>query len=81
MHNLVMKKPQKEPSNSTYVLCYKLSYIENLLTEIKQKIVKHCKYHCKSANIKIVFSTFKVGDLFGINIFRCLQTYMSWPSR
>ena len=28
--------------------------------------MKHCKYHCKSANIKIVFSTFKVGDLFGI---------------
>ena len=66
MHNLVMKKPPKEPSNSTYVLCYKLPYIENLLTEIKQKIVKHCKYHCKSANIKIVFSTFKVGYLFGI---------------
>ena len=31
-----------------------------LLTEIKQKIIKHCKY----TNIKIVFSPFKVVDLF-----------------
>ena len=35
-------------------------------TEIKQKIIKHCKYYCKSTNIKIVFSPFKVGDLFSV---------------
>ena len=36
------------------------------MTEIKQKIIKNCKYYCKSANIKIVFSPFKVGHLFSV---------------
>ena len=35
-------------------------------TEIKQKIIKHYQYYCKSTNIKIVFLPFKVGDLFSV---------------
>ena len=35
-------------------------------TEIKQKFIKHCNYYCKSTDIKIVFSLFKVGDLFSV---------------
>ena len=34
--------------------------------EAKQKIIKHCKYYCKSTNIKIVFTPLKVGDLFSV---------------
>ena len=33
-------------------------------TEIKDEIFKRCKYCCKKTNIKIVFSPFKIGDLF-----------------
>ena len=66
MHAQLGDKKHKEPSNSTHVLYYKLPYIGNLSTEIKQKIVKHCKYDCKSTNIKIAFSPFKVGDLFSV---------------
>ena len=35
-------------------------------TEIKQKIIKHCRYYCKNTNIKIVFSSLKVGALFSV---------------
>ena len=35
-------------------------------TEIKQKFIKYCKYYCESTNIKIVFSLFKVGNLFSV---------------
>ena len=43
-----------------------MPYIGNLSAEIKQKITKHCKYYCKSTNIKIVFAPFKVGYLFSV---------------
>ena len=66
MHVQFSDKKQKEPSNSTYVSYYKLPYIGNLSTEIKQKIIKHCRNYCKSTNIKIVFSPFKVGDLISV---------------
>ena len=61
MYNVLTKK-HKEPCNSTYVSYYKLPYVGNLLTEIKQKVIKYCK----STNIKIVFSLFKVGNLFSV---------------
>ena len=67
LHAQFSDKKHKEPSNSTYVSYYKLPYIGNLLTEIKQKTIKYCKYYCKSTNIKIAFLPFKVGDLFSVN--------------
>ena len=66
LHAQCSGKKHKEPCNSKYVSYYKLPYIGNLSTEIKQKIIKHCKYYCKSTNNKIVFSPFKVGDLFSV---------------
>ena len=66
LHEQFIDKNHKEPSNTTYVSYYKLPYIGNLSTEIKQKIIKHCRYYCKSTNIKILFSPFKVGDLFSV---------------
>ena len=66
LHAQCTDKKHKEPCNSRYVLYYKLPYIGKLLTEIKQKIIKHCKYYCKSTNIKIVFLLFKNVDLFSV---------------
>ena len=60
MHAQFSDKKHKELSNSTYVSYYKLPYIGNLWAEIKQKFIKRCKYYCKSTNIKIVLSLFKV---------------------
>ena len=37
------------------------------MTGIKEKIIKHCKYQCKSTNINIVFLPFKVEDLISVN--------------
>ena len=59
LHVQCSDKKHKEPSNSTYISYYKLPYIGNLSTEIKQIIIKHCKYYCKSINIKSVFLPFK----------------------
>ena len=56
----------KQPSNSIYVTYYKLPYIGNFSTEVEQKIINYYKYYCKSANINIVFSSFKIGDLFSV---------------
>ena len=38
LHAQFSDKKHKKPSNSTYVSYYKLPYIENLSTEIKQKL-------------------------------------------
>ena len=59
LHAQCADKKHKEPCNSTNISYYKLPYIGNLSTEIKQIIIKHCKYYCKSINIKIVFLPFK----------------------
>ena len=34
--------------------------------KLKKKMIKHCKYYCKSTKIKIVFSPFKGGNLFSV---------------
>ena len=34
--------------------------------KLKKKLCKYCKCYCKSTNIKIVFSPFKVGNLFSV---------------
>ena len=78
LHAQSSEKKHKEPSNSTYVSYYKLPYFGNLVTEIKQKIIKHCKYYCKSTNIKIVFLPFKVLDLFSVkeSVPKYLQSFV-----
>ena len=66
LHAQCTVKKHEEPCNSTYVSYYKLTYIGNLSTEIKQKVIKYCKDYGKSTNIKMVFSPFKVGNLFSV---------------
>ena len=66
LHAQCTDKKHKEPCNSTHVSYYKLLYIGNLSTKNKQKVVEYCNYYCKSINIKIVFSTFKAGNLLSV---------------
>ena len=60
LHAQSTDKKHKESCNSTYISYYKLPYIGNLSTEIKQKIIKHCKYYCKSTNTKLSFCRLKL---------------------
>ena len=60
LHAQCTDKKHKESCSSTDVSYYKLPYIGNLLTEIKQKIIKHCKYYCKSTNAKLSFCCLKL---------------------
>ena len=46
LHAQFSDKKRKELSDSTNNSYYRLPYIGNLSTEIKQKIIKHCKYYC-----------------------------------
>ena len=65
MTNLVMK----DTNNLVTLHMFHITnyfILENLSAEMKQKIIKHFKYYCKSTNIKIGFSPFNVGDLFSV---------------
>ena len=59
-------KKQVEPSNSTSASSYKLPCIGDLPKGIKQKITKNCNCYCNSINIKTVFSSIKVEDMFRV---------------
>ena len=65
LHAQFSDKSHEEPLVILYMY-YKLRYIGNLSTEVKQKIINYYKYYCKSTNINIVFSSFKVGELFSV---------------
>ena len=43
---------------------YKLPYIGSYSNSTKKKIYELCKTFCKNTNVKIVFSPFKLQDLF-----------------
>ena len=52
-------------TNST-VKYYKLSYIGHISTDVKRKITRLCKFYCKSLNIRIVLTPFKIVDLYNV---------------
>ena len=58
-------KPPKV-SNTIKFNYYKLSYIGHFSKTTKQKLKKVCNQYCKDLSLKIVFTPFKVGDLFSI---------------
>ena len=77
MCNLVVKKI------NNLVILHLFHFTNSLSTEIKQKIIKHCKHYCKNTNVIIVILPFKVEHLFSFEesvskIFYYLQVYMSW---
>ena len=41
-------------------------YIGYISTDFKRKINRSCKYYCKSLNIKIVLTPFKVSGMFNV---------------
>ena len=53
-------------ATSNVVKYYKLPYIGHILTDVKGKINKFCKFYCKSLNIKVVLTLFKVADMFNV---------------
>ena len=60
LHAQFRVKKHKDPSNSAYVLYYILPHFEYLSTEIKQKIIKRCRYYCKNTNTKLPFHSLKL---------------------
>ena len=66
MHNSVIK------NTKNLVILHVFHIRKCLIFEIcpqklnKITLIKHCKYYYKSTNINIIFSSFKVGDLFSI---------------
>ena len=53
-------------SNTVKFNYYKLPYNCHFAKTIKQKLKKICDQYCKDLSVKIVFTPFKVGDLFSI---------------
>ena len=53
-------------SNTIKFNYYKLPYIGYFSKITKQKLKKICDQYCKDLSLKIVFTPFKVGDLFSV---------------
>ena len=62
-------KTYLEPPKVSYTVklsYYKLPYIGHFSKTTKQKLKKNCDQYCKDSSVKIVFTPFKVGDLFSV---------------
>ena len=76
MYNMYLRKYVLEniineksvTANATYnvVKYYKLPYIGHISTDVKRKIYRFCKFYCKSLDIKVVLTSFKVADMFNM---------------
>ena len=53
-------------SNTIKSNYYKLPYMCHFSKTTKQKLKKVCDQHCEDLSLKIVFTPFKVGDLFSV---------------
>ena len=53
-------------SNTVKFNYYKLPYIGHFSKTKKQKLKKICDQYCKDLKVRIVFTPFKVGDLFSV---------------
>ena len=60
LHAQCTDKKHKEPCNSTNVSYYKLPYIGNLSTEIKQKVLKYLSVIVKALISKLSFRCLKL---------------------
>ena len=58
------KKNTNTDHNNKSISYYKLPYIGSYSNSTKKKIYELCKTFCKNTNVKIVFSPFKLQDLF-----------------
>ena len=63
--NKVTTKENTNTDHNQKSVCYcKLPYIGSYPSSTKKKIYELCKTFCKNTNVKIVFSPFKLQDLF-----------------
>ena len=53
-----------ENGDNKIICYYKLPFIGSYSNNTKKKISELCKRFCKQTNIKVVFSPFKICDLF-----------------
>ena len=63
-NKVTTKENTNTDHNQKSVCYYKLPYIGSYPSSTKKKIYELCKTFCKNTNVKIVFSPFKLQDLF-----------------
>ena len=56
----------RKVSNTIKINYYKLPCIDHFSKTTIQKLKKTCDQYCKDLSVKIVFTPFKVGDLFSV---------------
>ena len=63
-NKITTKKNTNIDHNNKSVSYYKLPYIGSYSSSTKKKTYELCKTFCKNTNVKIVFSPFKLQDIF-----------------
>ena len=63
-NKVTIKENTNIDHNNNSASYYKLQYIVSYSSSTKKKIYELCKTFCKNTNVKIVFSPFKLQDLF-----------------
>ena len=66
LENKINEKSDTVNATNNIVKYYKLPYIGHISTDVKRKINRLCKFYCKSLNIKIVLTPFKIVDMFNV---------------
>ena len=66
LENKINEKSGTVNATNNVVKYYKLPYIGHTSTDVKHKINKFCKFYCKSLNIKVVLTPFKIAGMFNI---------------
>ena len=66
IENKINEKRITINAKNNAVRYYKLPYIGHILTDVKRKINRFCRFYCKILSIKIVLTPFKVADMFNV---------------
>ena len=56
LENKINEKSVTVNAANNIVKYYKLSYSGHILTDVKRKIKRFCKFYCKCLNIKVVLT-------------------------
>ena len=67
-NKVTIKENTNIDHNNNSASYYKLQYIVSYSSSTKKKIYELCKTFCKNTNAKIVFSPFKLQDIFFFKI-------------
>ena len=66
LNDRIIDKNKNQDVNTSNKSYFKLPYVGEYSTEVKNKISNICETFCKSTDIRISFSMTKVGDLFSV---------------